>query len=50
MKNVSFIEESKVIEKIIHQLKLTFEAEGTPQPRHVQQKLLMAAGMSGEYL
>ena len=46
---VSFIEDHKVIDKIICHLKLTFEAERPPPPRVLQQELLMAAEEHGEY-
>jgi len=46
---VSFIEDHKVIDKIICHLKLTFEAERPPPPHVLQQQLLMAAEERGEY-
>jgi hypothetical protein len=49
MRVISFIEEHKVIDRIIAHLELTFEAERPPPPRIVQQELLMAAEESGEY-
>ena len=49
MRVISFIEEPKVIDKIIHHLKLTFEAERPPPPQVIQQELLMAAEESGEH-
>ncbi len=49
MKIISFIEDHKVIDKIIDHLKLTFMAERPPPPHHVQQELLMAAEEMGEY-
>jgi hypothetical protein len=49
MRVIAFIEEPKVIDKIICHLRLTFEAERPPPPRIVQQKLLMAAEEKGEY-
>jgi hypothetical protein len=49
MRIVSYIEEPKTIDRIIHHLELTFEAERPPPPHHVQQELLMAAEESGEY-
>jgi len=49
MRVISFIEEPKVIDKIIHHLKLTFEAQRPPPHHFVQQELLIAAGESGEY-
>ena len=45
----SFIEDHKVIDKIIRHLKLTFEAERPPPPHVLQQELLMAAEERGEY-
>jgi len=49
MSIISFIDDHKVIDKIIGHLELTFEAERPPPPHHVQQELLMAAEESGEY-
>ena len=49
MKIISFIDDHKVIDRIISHLKLTFEAERPPPPHNVQQELLMAAEESGEY-
>jgi len=50
MKVISFIENLKVIDKIVRHLKLTFRAERPPLPPHVvQQELLMAADERGEY-
>ncbi|MFB0564386.1 MAG: hypothetical protein ACETWK_01750 [Candidatus Aminicenantaceae bacterium] len=49
MSIVSFIEDHKVIDKIIAHLKLTFMAERPPPPQSVRQKLLMAAEERGEY-
>ena len=46
---ISFIEDHKVIDKIIRHLKLTFQAERPPPDQAVQQELLMAAEESGEY-
>jgi hypothetical protein len=46
---VSFIEDQRVVDKIIRHLELTFDAERPPPPRNVQQELLMAAEESGEY-
>ena len=46
---ISFIEEPKVIDRIIRHLELTFDAERPPPPHHVQQELLMAAEEMGEY-
>jgi hypothetical protein len=49
MSIISFIDDHKVIDKIIAHLELTFEAARPPPPRVVQQELLMAAEESGEY-
>jgi len=49
MKIISFIEEPKIIDRIIAHLKLTFEAERPPPPHIVHQELLMAAEERGEY-
>jgi hypothetical protein len=49
MKVIAFIENHKVIDKIIDHLKLNFHAERPPPPQVVQQELLMAAEESGEY-
>jgi len=49
MRIISFIEEHKVIDRIIRHLKLTFHAERPPPPQVVQQELLMATEESGEY-
>jgi hypothetical protein len=49
MSIISFIEETKTIDRIIRYLKLTFEAERPPPPRVVQQNLLIAAEEMGEY-
>ena len=49
MKVISFIEDHKVIDKIIAHLKLIFFAERPPPPKAVQQELLMAAEEMGEY-
>jgi hypothetical protein len=43
MSIIAFIEDHKVIDKIIDHLKLTFMAERPPPPQHFQQELLMAA-------
>ena len=43
MSIISFIEDHKVIDKIIDHLKLTFMAERPPPPKIVQRELLMAA-------
>ncbi len=47
MRIISFIEETKTIDRIIHHLKLTFVAERLPPPH--QQELLMAAEEKGKY-
>ena len=49
MSIISFIEDHKVIDKIIAHLKLTFMAERPPPPQIVQQELLMAAEEREEY-
>jgi hypothetical protein len=49
MKVISFIEDHKVIDRIIAHLKLTFLAERPPPPHHVQQELPMAAEERDEY-
>ena len=49
MKVISFIENLKVIDKIVRHLKLTFRAERPHPPHVVQQELLMAADEKGEY-
>ena len=49
MKVISFIEDHKVIDKIIAHLKLIFFAERPPPPKALQQELLMAAEEMGEY-
>jgi len=49
MSIISFIDDHKVIDKIIAHLELTFETERPPPPQVVQQELLMAAEESGEY-
>ena len=49
MKVISFIEDHKVIDKIIAHLKLTFHAERPPPSQFVQKELLMAAEERGEY-
>jgi hypothetical protein len=48
MKVISFIEDHKVIDRIIAHLKLTFLAE-RPPPQIVQQELMMAAEERSEY-
>jgi len=49
MSIIAFIEDHKVIDKIIAHLKLTFHAERPPPPRVLQQELLMAAEEKREY-
>ena len=49
MRIISFIEQPKIIDRIIAHLELTFEAERPPPPRVLQQELLIAAEESGEY-
>ena len=49
MSIIAFIEDYKVIDKIIDHLKLTFMAERPPPPQSLQQELLMAAEERGEY-
>ncbi len=49
MSIISFIEDHKIIDKIIDHLKLTFMAERPPPPQRVRQELLMAAEERGEY-
>jgi len=49
MRIISFIEEPKIIDRIIGHLEMTFEAERPPPSHNVQQELLMAAEESGEY-
>ena len=49
MSIISFIEDHKVIDKIIDHLKLTFMAERPPPTQRVQQELLMAAEEREEY-
>ena len=46
---IAFIEEHKVIDKIINHLKLTFHAERPPPPQVVQQELMMAAEEGEKY-
>ena len=48
MSIIAFIEDHKVIDKIIDHLKLTFMAE-RPPPQSVQQELLPAAEERGDY-
>jgi len=47
MSVISFIEETKTIERIIRHLEVTFEAERPPPPH--QQGFLMAAEEKGKY-
>ncbi len=49
MSIISFIEDHKVIDKIISHLKLTFMAERPPPTKRIQQELLMAAEEREEY-
>jgi hypothetical protein len=49
MRAISFIEEPKVIDMIIHHLKLSFQAAQPPPPQNDQQGLLMTAEEIGEY-
>ena len=49
MSILTFIEEPKVIDKIINHLKLTFHAERPPPPQGVQQELMMAAEEGEKY-
>jgi len=49
MKVISFIEDPKVIDRIIRHLKLTFEAERPPPPQ-AQPQLAMAAEERAQYL
>jgi len=49
MKVISFIEDHKVIDKIIAHLKLTFHAERPPPSQIAQKELQMAAEERGEY-
>jgi hypothetical protein len=50
MKAISFIENLKVIDKIVRHIKITFRAQRPPPPPHVaQQELLRAAYERGEY-
>ena len=46
---ISFIEDHKVIDKIIAHLKLTFMAERPPPSQIAQQELLMVAEERKEY-
>jgi len=49
MRIIAFIEDHRIIDKIIKHLKLAFIAERPPPPQVVQQELLMAAEERGEY-
>ncbi len=49
MSIIAFIEDYKVIDKIIAHLKLTFMAERPPPPQIVQEKLLMVAEEREDY-
>lgn len=49
MRILTFIEDQKVIDRIIAHLKLTFEAERPPPPQSLHQELLTAAEEKGEY-
>ncbi len=49
MSIISFIDDHKVIDKIIAHLELPFEAQRPPPPRVLQQELLMAAEEREEY-
>ncbi len=49
MRIIAFIEDHKVIDRIIRHLKLTFEAERPLPPQITQQELLMAAEERREY-
>jgi len=49
MSIISFIEDHKVIDKIIAHLKLTFMAERPPPPQSVQHELLTEAEEMGKY-
>jgi len=49
MRITFFIEDHKVIDRIIAHLELTFVAERPPPPRNAQQELLMGAEEIGEY-
>jgi hypothetical protein len=48
MKVISFIEDHKVIDKIIDHLKFTFMVERPPPSQVVQQELMMAAEERGD--
>ncbi|MBN1222272.1 MAG: acid--CoA ligase [Candidatus Aminicenantes bacterium] len=49
MRIISFIEDPKIIDRIIAHLGLTFDAERPPPAQVVQQVLLMAAEEHEEY-
>lgn len=49
MRIIAFIEELKVIDRIIAHPELTFEDERPPPPHAVQQELLLAPEERGEY-
>jgi hypothetical protein len=49
MRIISFIEETKTIDRIIRHLELNFEAERPPPPCVVQQYLLIAVEEKGKY-
>jgi hypothetical protein len=49
MRIIAFLTDYAVVDRIIHHLKLTFEAERPPPPRVVKQDLLIAAEESAEY-
>lgn len=49
MRLISFIEDHKVIDKILRHIKLTFMAERPPPPQVLQQELLVAAEERGKY-
>jgi len=49
MSIIAFIEDHKVIDRIIAHLKLTFHAQRPPPPWVFQQELLMAAEEKGEH-
>ena len=49
MRIIAFIEDHKVIDRIIAHLKLSFHAERPPPPQFHQQELLMAAEEHEEY-
>ena len=49
MRIITFIEDHKVIDRIIRHLELTFEAKRPPPPHHVQHELLLAAEERRDY-